>query len=176
MKSGGVLKVLSFTRWSRQRAEESHYTHGPGGTAAAGKRAKKHKLSHPCNPQQGIPCVIFLQKSIQFSMKKSRQRPEESHYTHGPWGTSATGKRAKNHKKKALKKESPVWFFSKQLRTKEPCPLLLCSMYVFFPYATGWRQKKNTSYHKQSHVSLGKQKEKKRKFVKTTFSTLCVPI
>ena len=47
-------KLLSFTRWSRQRAEESHYTHGPGGTASAWKRAKNYRR----HLEQGIPSVI----------------------------------------------------------------------------------------------------------------------
>ena len=47
-------KLLSFTRWSRQRAEESHYTHGPGGAASAWKRAKNCRR----HLEQGIPSVI----------------------------------------------------------------------------------------------------------------------
>ena len=47
-------KLLSFTRWSRQRAEESHYTHGPGGAASAWKRAKNYRR----HLEQGIPSVI----------------------------------------------------------------------------------------------------------------------
>ena len=57
-------KLLSFTRWSRQRAEESHYTHGPGGAASAWKRAKNCRR----HLEQGIPSVISsrIEKSDVF--------------------------------------------------------------------------------------------------------------
>ena len=58
-------KLLSFTRWSRQRAEESHYTHGPGGAASAWKRAKNYRR----HLEQGIPSVISsrIEKKVMYS-------------------------------------------------------------------------------------------------------------